>query len=50
MKGKQKASKRVFYSDRNKGKHKYSSDKHKSIWRLDKEALKYKYLHKGKLK
>lgn len=36
--------------NRDKGKHKYSSNKHKSMWRLDKEALKYKYLHKGKLK
>jgi hypothetical protein len=43
-KGKPEAGQRDHHSSRRKGKHEYTSDKHKPKGRFDKEALKKKYL------
>jgi hypothetical protein len=50
MKGKLEADKRNYYSGRRNARHEYTSGKHKSKERFDKEALKQKYLHKAKIK
>jgi hypothetical protein len=49
-KGKPEASQRNHHSGRRKGKHEYTSSKHKSMGRFHKEGLKKKYLQKAKLK
>lgn len=50
MKAKLAAGKCDYDSGQPKDNHEYTSDKHKSKRRLDKETLKQKYLHKIKFK